>query len=305
MPTKILHIVFSDSGATALRKALRSEGRDDRVISLLDDLSFGPINPPDADMRKTWVEQEFGFAGWPDTPEGPWPWAETEFGDVSWEELGSTARKFWDEAQSSQYRKIAWLSRRSAKEYAGFLEWLWRMGDAPCEVIDVTDTMTAQRYRTKPPGPPIPAAGLAKLLPDEIQEKKLFDRAEVLPPAAQAHYRDQWRQLREENAPLRVTDGDVLISAPITFFDQLLLSQAQSDWRKVAMVIIQAWEAHNDEHLFQVRDMVLAARINALVGSGKLEFQGMTAFDMRASEVRLPRLRGSSKRRPKVTAKSD
>ncbi|MGO9359798.1 MAG: DUF1835 domain-containing protein [Xanthobacteraceae bacterium] len=63
MDSDVLHVVFTAAGAESLRAALKTEGRKERVVCLLDDLSFGPINPPDPDVRKTWVETELGFTG--------------------------------------------------------------------------------------------------------------------------------------------------------------------------------------------------------------------------------------------------
>jgi hypothetical protein len=118
-----LHIVFNPSAAAGLRDALRQAGRDERVVSLFDSLSFGPINPPDPELRRTWVEEELGYTGR--------------------EKVVGEATSFWPEALSISNRRIAWLSRRSAQEYAGFLEWLWRLGKEPIEVIDLTDVMVA------------------------------------------------------------------------------------------------------------------------------------------------------------------
>jgi Domain of unknown function (DUF1835) len=53
----VLHIVFNPSAAAGLRDALRQAGRDERVISFFDSLSFGPINPPDPELRSEWVQQ--------------------------------------------------------------------------------------------------------------------------------------------------------------------------------------------------------------------------------------------------------
>jgi hypothetical protein len=113
MTQTIVHFVFTPSGAGCLVQALRKAGRDDQVVTAFDDLSFGPINPFNASARVKWVETELGRSDWSDTA------AESE--------------RAWDGARFPDNRKVAWLSRRSAMEYAGFLEWLWRMGDAPCE----------------------------------------------------------------------------------------------------------------------------------------------------------------------------
>jgi Protein of unknown function len=106
--------------------------------------------------------------------------------------------------------------------------------------------------------------------------------------SARGRYLDLWRQLRSEKAPLRVIDGDKLVSAPIDFFDPLLLSYVNANWQKVAMVVAKALTDPTMDGVFQTGDIVLAARINSLVKSRALEFKGWDPFAIRFSEVRLP-----------------
>ena len=291
MGSDVLHVVFTAWGAKLLREALRMEGRKERVVCLLDDLSFGPIDPPEPDIRKAWIKTELGFTAWPDTPEGRHPWATTEFGEVSWNKLRTTTHKFWNEALSGQSRKIVWLTRRSAREFTGFLEWLWRAGDAPCEIVDLTDCIVSRHREDQPSAPAGPAVSLRRLWPKDTIGNRLLDRAEQLQVSDRHRYRELWQQLRADNAPFRVLSSEGLVSAPITFFDQTLMSSAISRWFKVARIVSDAFEAlgagQNDDFL-PPDEMVLAARINALVKSGQLEFQGRTAFATRFSEARLP-----------------
>jgi hypothetical protein len=271
MAQSILHVVFTPSGAGCLRPALKSAGRDDQVVAFFDNLSFGPINPPDA-SRARWVAGELGWTGW--------------------DEVVASSGLFWREALSSEHRKVAWLSRRSAMEYAGFLEWLWQLGDDPCEVIDLTDLKVVRRSEHGPPTPAHLAVSVAMLPPNEISDNNLFGKAETLSATARREYQALWRQLRAENTPLRVTDGNKLVSAPIDFFDSLLMSYVTSDWQKVAMVVGQALASEMDEHVLQASDLFLAPRVNALVGGGRLELQGETALEMQSSKVRLPSSHG-------------
>lgn len=263
MTQPILHVVFTPSGAGSLRQALGQAGRKDAVIAFFDDLRFGPIDPPDPLLRTKWVEAELGWTGW--------------------EEVTARSKQFWLEACSPSSRKIAWLSRRSGLEYAGFLEWLWRLGDAPCEVVDLTE-VTVMR---PPPLPPAPAISLGILSPDAIQSNGLCDLATPLQAAERKRYLDLWRQLRVENAPLRVVASDILSSAPISFFDPLLMSHVTDHWQKVAMIVGLSLSSQWDSGVFQTGDIFLAARVNALVESGQLEIQGKSALEMRHSEVRL------------------
>ncbi len=56
----------------------------------------------------------------------------------------------------------------------------------------------------------------------------------------------------------------------------------------MARVVAETMALQMDDRVYQVGDMVLAGRINALVNDGVLECQGNTPLDMRFSEVRLP-----------------
>jgi len=271
MTPSIVHVVFTPSGAVDLRRALKAAGRDDEVAAFFDNLSFGPINPPDASRIK-WIENELGWTGWDD--------------------VVSRSESFWREALPSERRKMAWLSRRSTMEYANFLEWLWRLGDAPCDVVDLTDVTVSPRPEHSPPRRPHLAISLAMLHPDIIAREKLWELAAPLQAGMRTRYHDLWRQLRDDNAPLRVIEDGNLRSAPINFFDSLLMSHATDDWQKVVRIVGEGLAAEWDDGVFQTGDLVLAARVSALVDSGQLEYRGQSPLNMRNSEVRLPQPRG-------------
>jgi hypothetical protein len=252
-------------------------------------LSFGPIDPTDSEVRRTWLEKELGSTEWwPSAPEDDGE----DDGDNGWERVAANTRAFWKESLSRGHRKIAWVSRRSAIEYAGFLEWLWRLGDAPCEVIDLTEVKISSRAQFGLPRPQVSAVSLSLLSPDKISINKLWDLAEPMQVIARGRYLDLWRQLRSENAPLRVISGENLVSAPITFFDQVLLAHVKTDWLKVARVVGEALGDFTPDRICQVGDRVLAARIDFLIKTGVLESRGRSPFSMRFSEVRLPEPRG-------------
>jgi uncharacterized protein DUF3658 len=158
--------------------------------------------------------------------------------------------------------------------------WLWRLGDLPCEVIELTDMPVGSRRH---------ALLLSLLQPEEIASNRLWDRAEPLNAAARERHHSLWRRLRAENAPLRVVDADGLRSAPITFFDRQLLSFANASWQKPARIIgetMAEWVGPPMEPFFQAGDGILAARITALVEAGELEGRG-DLTDIQQSEVRL------------------
>jgi Protein of unknown function len=129
------------------------------------------------------------------------------------------------------------------------------------------------------------------LHPDTIRVSGLWDLAEPLPPTTQTRYIDLWRQLRSENVPLRVLDGGELVSAPISFFDSALMSHVTESWQRVSRVVGQALVSGMDDRVTHVSDIVLSARIEALVESGLLEIRGESALEMHVSEVRRRKVR--------------
>jgi Protein of unknown function/Domain of unknown function (DUF1835) len=261
----VCHVVFNPSAAAGLRDALMQASREERVVSLFDCLSFGPINPPDPTLRAEWVEKELGYTGW--------------------EEVVGKATSFWSEALSVNSRKIAWLSRRSTQEYAGFLEYLWRLGEEPIEVVDLTDVVVAQS--TNGPTKRRFAISLALLPSRTIVENDLLNRAEILNSVLRARYLELWERLKAENAPLRVLSGGELVSAPLSFFDPLLLSCATPEWQKAARIVGEALSDFLTTAVLQTGDLVFSARVRALANAGRLESRG-DLTDIHRSELRLP-----------------
>ena len=107
-----------------------------------------------------------------------------------------------------------------------------------------------------------------------------------LDAAARGRYRASWARLREENAPLRILDDSGMVSATLTYFDDLLVSCTIERWRKAARVLSDALASFIDGPFYQVGEFVLLRRLRALVAAGRLESQGDLA-QPRFSEVRL------------------
>jgi len=192
------------------------------------------------------------------------------------------------EADLSDDHKVAWFTRRSAMEYAGFLDWLWHRGDAPCDIVDLTNVEIADPPRDGPPEPwTLPS--LALLNPDIIHHNKLWDLARPLPMTERLGFREQWGQCLAENALLRVIEGDKIVSAPISFFDSLLVSPVTDNWRPIAMVFSLVTVSHWGDGLWQTDDDFLTVRMRTLAKSGRIEIGGETARSFTAGEVRRAR----------------
>jgi len=278
----VLHIVFGESAGGSLRQAVLQARRKDQVIAFWDNLSFGPIDPPDPADRAAWVRKEFEL-----------PVEEFGFSldrnvrlivddpPNSGRKLTTELPEFWGKVLSAKTRRVLWVCRRSAHEYAGFLECVWRLADEPVDLVDLTGFSLARRG-----GEQEPAISVSELHSEEFIKNALWDRAAPLTPMARDRYREMWRALRAENAPFRVVAGDDLVSAPMTFYDDWLVSSSVSQWRKVARVIADTMNtARTRGHV--VGDLVLSGRLQALAVAGRLESQGDLS-QPRFSEVRLP-----------------
>jgi hypothetical protein len=113
-----IHIIFGEAGATELRDALRQLGHDDVVLDYPDDLGFGPIAPADPMTRAKWVADTL------DEPE--------------WRNIIPHVESFWAALRGDE-RHVVWFSRRVTRDYTGFLEYLSRIGNRSCDVVDLTE----------------------------------------------------------------------------------------------------------------------------------------------------------------------
>ncbi len=261
----VLHVVFNMSAAESLRQALLQLGIDETVIGLPDDLSIGPIDPPAADLRGQWIEDILGYDRWQGQDE---------------------ADLFWDRATGRDVVPVAWVSCRSAMEFAGFLEFVWRIGDHPFRVVDITlvdfapspDRSETKTWR---------AVSFGFVPSDSIVKARLLDKQTVLTGQELQTYRDLWRRLRDENASFRVVSDLGLHSAPITHFDKIVASQVTNDWQKCSRVVADIMVALWGDG-FQVGDLVLWSRVRALADEGVFEMKGDGGLRMRENYVRLP-----------------
>lgn len=278
MTLPILHIMFSLSAEADLRRALAQVGRDDEIATMWDDLSYGPINPPATDIRTRWIETQLGYDGV--------------------DEWGESAEAFWSTAFSGNRDRIVWMSSRATQEKAGFLEFVWRLGDTPCHFVDAAE-ITIERHRKD--GESISGwhpLGSGEIPAAEFAKNRLWELARPLTTELRTEHRKKWEVLRSENAALRVIDAELnLISAPITYFDRRLLSAAKAGWQKSARIVGEVLVSFIDENLFQVGDLFLASRVRALVEAGQLEGRGDLS-QIRYSEVRLPQESGRDARAP-------
>lgn len=256
---RTLHIVPGYSAGGTLETALRNAGRDDAVLKWPDDLSCGPIDPGTPEQRDAW-------------------WDHGEDWDLAGKLLA-----FWQRVETAEERLVVWFGRHSAAELAFFLAWADRLGDRPYDIVDVTG-LEFPAIRPGPGVPPTwPAKSVSILNADNLRSLLGSERPITAGEVAEA--RQRWRRLKSENAPFRIVTETGLASAPLDHFDPLLLAQAGTDWRKVAYVVGHALGLGSEPYS-QVGDLMLLARVAALVEAGGLEADG-NPWEMQACRVRL------------------
>jgi hypothetical protein len=252
--------MYSDN---PLREALKLAGRPGSVVRLWDDLSLGPIDPPEPAARWNWAKEELGLY-------------------AHHRHMFAEKNNAWNAALSIPGRRIAWVARQMAYEYCGFLEWLRRLGNAPCEIVDLHDvTFDWHKRDGTVERSEVPSVG--HIHAEHIFDNVFWDLARPLSAQERQSYLGLWDKLRAENAPLRVLNGAALVSAPISYYDDLVLADTVENFRKVARIVGSAlgWGRHTPKaNLY-----VFHARVNKLVQAGVLEAKGNTA-QMRYSEVR-------------------
>ena len=233
--------------------------RPDEIVVLEDDLGFGPINPPSGRLRSDWYNDELGHDR---------------------EDLVTATPEFWA-AVTTAVNPIVWMSRRRVSEYTGFLEVLRCRGDAPLRVVDITDVEFIGRN-----GLPDPRTSMAFAFvgSDRIIAQGLFETARRLSLIEADAYRTCWQRLRAENSPLRVLDATGLVSTPITYFDDLIVSCAAQDWQRCSQLLGASLDRIN-EIFNQTADAFLCARIYELIERNRLEGRG-NFLDIRDTSVR-------------------
>jgi hypothetical protein len=150
-------------------------------------------------------------------------------------------------------------------------------------VIDVSELRLSYKDHSRL------AMSPSRITPDEFIEHDLLDSAIPLTETNRTRFRALWNALKNENAALRILDENGLKSAPLDFFDPLILSHAQPNWRKMARIVGDVLGDWTDDYR-QSGDLLPVSRVRALAEAGKLEWRG-DLYEMHNCEIRLPQRR--------------
>ncbi|MBU3061121.1 DUF1835 domain-containing protein [Nocardia sp. NEAU-G5] len=236
-----VHVAPNGSSAASIRTALDAAGAGEvEVVACSDDLSYGPIDG--ADRREWWtsaVTGDFGrrVSGWGESFELDLPRLAALGPDV---------------------RIVLWVGRRSPQEFATYLYLVDFFRMRSLHVIEVSG-----------PREPAAAAGRAAALPPS-EIGALLGSERALDATEREELVRQWAVLRAENAPLRVMSDGRLVSAPIDWFDEVIVSHVPAEPAPMPRVIAEAMGGYPAE----THDYVLQQRVVALIDSGVLAAEG-------------------------------
>lgn len=263
----MLHVVFGDSAGGILRQGLRKAQVDEQILSFPDNLAYGPICGG-ARRRVAWCQNQFAAL-----KDGSWLFPS----EPGWAD-------FWDQFNRAKSHKVIWLSRRSSREYCGFLECLYRT-DLDDSVL--INDLTEQSIPTSPTEgtPSLPVHSTSHLNVENLM--RFYENWEVLNPDRRKNFLDEWELLRKENGHFRIFADTKLVSAPDSYFDESILSNLEVKWRKAPRVIAEVIQDHWGCYLNDVGFEILFARLIELIKDDRIAARGDPTGSM-LLEVRRP-----------------
>lgn len=254
MDEPLVHVVFGDSVGGILRQGLRQAQLREEILSFPDNLAYGPVNG-DPSIRIGWCQGRFD-----DLKDGRWLYPSA-----------SDLADFWDRFDQAKSRKVIWVSRRSSREYCGFLECLFR-SDANDSILinDLTDQHISRKTTEGITSLPIVSTGHLNV--ENLM--RFYGSWHLLSPELRESFIEEWKPLREENAHYRVFAGSKMLSASNSYFDESILLNLDEKWRKAVRVIGDTLQDHWHGHYNDVGSDILWARLNELIRDNRIAGRG-------------------------------
>jgi len=232
---QVLHLAQGDVTAALLRAAIRAGNLHGEVFAIPEDFSHGPLD--DGAQRLAYFRGCYiGF--------GPWDVTATD-AFAPWHDLanhviaGPPAEiAIWAGENASEGTFLAMASAR-----------LGGGGWALSQVRPAPGTYTGQ-YR-----------------PEALAA--FFPAREIMPTERRALLARDFARIRAETGLLRRWEGGRIIGVHPGHYDGLLVSACGASWRPAARVVGAAMAACEPANLLS--DVFLAARLQALIGSGRIE----------------------------------
>ncbi|SEL98057.1 uncharacterized protein SAMN04488688_107187 [Paenibacillus sp. cl141a] len=253
-----IHIAFDESTAGSLRIMLQSKPGE-IVVTLGDHLMAGPL-PNDHDFarsfstRKQWFEERYSTAHAEDRK---LTMVQAAFAWLTWPQ------------QMKEMPCLIWAGDAAAEQLA-LRRLLTLMPDhSEVRLVNATSVLHQQNPNQR-------FKGTFEMNANQLQH--VLDAAEPVPlsPQAQAGYRADWERLLSEDGFLRVFQGDMLCTVPLSYYDEEILKTVyrldarHGFFKKSARVI---GEVIGQGEL-TVSDSFIEYRIRHLIQTGALTYSG-------------------------------
>ncbi|AMH42838.1 DUF3658 domain-containing protein [Burkholderia sp. PAMC 26561] len=260
-----VHFLFCPSGAGSLRYALSQSGPSPEVLTLFDDLSFGPLNPK---RRAEWWRENF----------------DDEDKNDHEDTISRLEARFWTMASSVEVEPIVWVNRTSPQERTGLLAFIVNTGGRPFRLIDVTDIKFQDSYQAGLASP----TSIGSFLPRTLSEILRNNEPAFADPRLVQESLADWERLMEEDAILRIVDANgQLVSVSDDYFDRWILRFVGDQWTRANRVVGEALDAYHREFRRSIGDLFPSRRLQLLAEASIVEVKG-TLGVLHEYSVRLP-----------------
>ncbi len=116
---------------------------------------------------------------------------------------------------------------------------------------------------------------------DDIIE--LLTQASKIADSSLFYMAEHWSKLVAENAPLRVVQGDKLVSVPIDYYDEIIVASVP---KKETLIGVVIGDILDDEQMYLLGDYFIAERIRHLISVGKLKVTSEKEAPFYASTIK-------------------
>ena len=182
-----------------------------KILCLGDDLSIGPIaGGPDSQERREQLVRILGSAPWGELPAGEWI-------DEAWQRYCRTWERLRTLPEGTEVR--VWLDRTPGSR-CGFLASAEALAFRKARVT----AALLPEWVARSDGTAVEYSGWGEAGPEEL-DALLEDCCREVPQVLLGGLSHRWRQLQEENAPLRAVINGRLHSVPEDFYDGMILSR--------------------------------------------------------------------------------
>lgn len=238
------------------KQAISLGGTSEDVLGLSFNFSCGDIAAP-LDLEEC-PRKQFVFQ---------WLTADT------WEkldEMQDSSKRFWQDCladleklktRASKGEPVRIWADATPSSACGLLFTADLLRDSNCQI-----TIVPLPYQYKrPDGVIIEYCGWAEVVPELFGS--FLNEAIVLSKECLTSLAEQWRNLQNENAPLRVVKGETVVSANEDYYDELIRQEYPKDSCRVAELIGNVL----GRHCPGISDWLIAQRIRMLISNNELQ----------------------------------